>query len=187
MAWYLVCLISIVAVAQVDSTELPHQGTNMAIKFEKLGSCENFPNGDIKLSNISTQQIGRNQVVVSGQLDVKVPVDEKFKLQEILTRCNSKFERGNCEEFPPSIFDLCEHLAEEDKVWSGLVHHLENFTPKCPVPPGSYAFHNLKPIIVSAPLLPGYWIAKYEGFIGKDRVMCFQNEMSFNRQKDKSV
>ncbi|KAJ4438992.1 hypothetical protein ANN_14947 [Periplaneta americana] len=59
-----------------------------------------------------------------------------LRLQVILTRCNSKTERGHCEEFPPTEYnDLCENLAEEDKIWSGLVHHLENFTPKCPVPP----------------------------------------------------
>ncbi|XP_069669923.1 uncharacterized protein [Periplaneta americana] len=189
MAWYLVCLISIVAVSQVGPTELPNAGTMIEMQFEVSRPCEDFPDGDIKLSNLSMEQLGRNQMAMSGLLDMKVTLDERFQLMVTLIRCNSKSDRGNCEEFPPSpITDMCEKLPQEDQIWTDFVHKLQNFTPKCPVPPGSYAFHQHKldmDSVANMPLMVGYWIMKSEGFVGEDKVMCELSEMSFTRKKIK--
>ncbi|KAJ4438993.1 hypothetical protein ANN_14948, partial [Periplaneta americana] len=66
---------------------------------------------------------------------------------------------------------------------------MENVTPKCPVPPGSYAFHDHKlewGPVDNIPGISGYWIMKTEGFLGKDRVMCVLTEMNFVRKRVKS-
>ncbi|XP_069669925.1 uncharacterized protein [Periplaneta americana] len=186
MAWYLVCLMSILAAAD---DELPHKGTHITMQFEVMRPCEDFPNGDVKFSNLKMEQIGKNEMSVSGQVDVKVPIDERFNLQVRLIHCISKSDRGNCETFPPTpIPDVCKKLADEDQIWSGLVHDLENFTPKCPVPPGSYEFHHHKLRMDSMPKMPlmvGYWIIKTEGFLGDNKVMCELSEMSLTRKKNK--
>ncbi|KAJ4438995.1 hypothetical protein ANN_14950 [Periplaneta americana] len=229
-------------------TENLLQGTMIEMQFEVSRPCEDFPDGDIKLSNLSMEQLGRNQMAMSGLLDMKVTLDERFqvskhrfplnygalvpvgdkpncttvennissefvkkenfrylsdtnpqflhetplqstKLMVTLIRCNSKSDRGNCEEFPPSpITDMCEKLPQEDQIWTDFVHKLQNFTPKCPVPPGSYAFHQHKldmDSVANMPLMVGYWIMKSEGFVGEDKVMCELSEMSFTRKKIK--
>ena len=52
------------------------------LKFERSKNCDDFPNGEIRLSDLDIQQLGRNKLAVSGTLGIREPLSEHFKVRK---------------------------------------------------------------------------------------------------------
>jgi hypothetical protein len=64
------------------------------LKFQQSKNCDDFPDGEVRLSDLDIEQLGRNKMAVSGTLDIREPLSTHFKVrtQTNLTAVDSSFK-----------------------------------------------------------------------------------------------
>jgi hypothetical protein len=51
------------------------------LKFERSKNCNDFPKGEIRLSDLDIEQLGRHKLAVSGTLGITKPMSKHFKVR----------------------------------------------------------------------------------------------------------
>jgi hypothetical protein len=50
------------------------------LKLERSKDCNDFPNGEIRLSDLDIEQLGRHKLAVRGTLGITKPLSKHFKV-----------------------------------------------------------------------------------------------------------
>jgi len=51
------------------------------LKFEQSKNCNNFPKGEIRLSDLDIEQLRGHKLAVSGTLGIKKPMSKHFEVR----------------------------------------------------------------------------------------------------------
>jgi Flp pilus assembly protein TadB len=64
------------------------------LKFERSKNCNDFPNGEFRLSDLDIEQLGRHKLAVSGTLGITKPLSKhiKVRIQTNLTAVSINFK-----------------------------------------------------------------------------------------------
>ena len=53
---------------------------SIELQFERSKTCDDFPDGEIRFSDLDIEQLGRNKLAVSGTLNIREPLSRHFKV-----------------------------------------------------------------------------------------------------------
>lgn len=63
-----------------ECTEILMFQKSIELQFERSKTCDDFPDGEIRFSDLDIEQLGRNKLAVSGTLNIREPLSRHFKV-----------------------------------------------------------------------------------------------------------
>ncbi|XP_021919261.1 uncharacterized protein LOC110829633 [Zootermopsis nevadensis] len=161
-------------------------GCEKDITVDYMEQCPEETNMAVSFTDLSIQQINKDQCAFNGKIEFLKPVGEPWKLTFRLRKCKSKDNSKSCQDFFNFNMDkICEKLHQKNQVWSGFLEEIE-MDKKCPLQPKVYPIKN---IVIDAdamkyfPINNAYFKLRIEGYMNVTKILCVDSAFTLSCKK----